>query len=679
MLTIYNATETDFNNNGLGFLEDFTINPKIIEELNGELSLSFEYSIDGVNSQYLIENNIIRANYDGSFQLFKIKKAPKNLKRITIYALHIFYNLANNFLEDVRPENMNGASALDHILRNTQYENSFIAFSDIDNINTAYYVEKNPVQAIISEDNSLCNLWGGELERDNFTVKLLSRRGADNGVKISYGKNMKQFEEAYDDSNFATRIFPKGSNNLKLPEKYIDSPLIDNYPQIVIKPITFDDVTIDENTTEEQALNMLRSKVQELYSAGIDVPKLNVKVDWQDLSKTEEYYSKYNVFETVRLGDTITVETHNTTLTTRVIKIIYDCILEKYTNFELGNFKPSFFDNQLQIVKEQIQVNNTSMLNSAKAEATSLINSANGGYATKTQSEFMILDTGNPATAQQVSRWNINGLGYSSNGINGVYDTAITKDGKLVLDRATVGQLDGIYIKGGSITSDKIDTTVFKNGGTNLIKNSVGSYDYGWTNIHKSYTSTEIKNNTVSQNCFFISNKASKQIIRVQNGTYTISWKYKKLLELANAKLKINGNEIVLDSLEWTTDNYTFEVKSNIIEVEIIGDNDDCCYLSDLMCNLGYISQTWSSANGESSNGGVSISDKIVITASAAKVRHVMDNDSDRYENTETNAVVGQWTSEGLDTNSITANKATIAGCLIQKHMINNKKHVFFS
>jgi phage minor structural protein len=679
MLTIYSATETDFNNNGLGFLEDFTINPKIIEELNGELSLSFEYSIDGANSQYLVEGNMIRANYDGSFQLFRIKKAPKNLKRISVYALHIFYDLANNFLEDVRPENMNGVSALDHILRNTQYENNFIAFSDIDNANTAYYIEKNPVQAIISEDNSLCNLWGGELERDNFTVKLLSRRGADNGVKISYGKNMKQFEEAYDDSNFATRIFPKGANDLKLPEKYIDSPLIDNYPQIVIKPITFDDVTIDETTTEEQALNMLRNKVQELYSAGIDVPKLNVKVDWQDLSKTEEYYSKYNVFETVKLGDTITVETNNLTLETRVIKVVYDCVLRKYTNFELGNFKPSFFDNQLQVVKKEIQVNNTSVLNSAKVEATSLINSANGGYATKTQSEFMILDTGVPATAQKVTRLNIKGLGFAKDGINGTYDVAITGDGDIVADHITLGTLDGELLKAGSVKATAIDTNVFKNGGTNLIKNSVGSYDYGWTNIHKGYTSTEIRNNTVSQNCFFIGNKSSKQIIQVQNGTYTISWKYKKLIELANAKLKINGYEIVLDSLEWTTDNYTFEVKSNVIEVEIIGDTDDCCYLADLLCNIGYIPQIWSSANGESSNGGVSISDKIVITASAAKVRHVMDNDSDRYENTETDAVVGQWTSEGLDTNSITSNKATIAGCLIQRHDINGRRHTWFS
>lgn len=440
-MLIYNSNEIDFENNGLGFLQDFTTNPQILEQLNGELSLSFEYSLNGLNSEYLIEENIIKAKYDNSYQLFRIKRKVKTLKRISIYATHIFYDLANNFIEDVRPTNKTCANALNDILTNTQYSHNFTGFSDIPTTNTAYYIRKNPVEAIISVDNSLINNWDGELERDNYLIKILARRGTDKGVKIAYGKNLKQFEETVDMTNLATRIMPVGANGLLLPEKYIDSPLINNYPMTFIKTITFDDIAVSEELTQEQAYELLRNRVNELYENGIDKPLVNIKIDWQDLSRTEEYFNKYNVFETVRLGDTVTVEVKGIELQTRVIKVVYDCLLEKYINFELGNFQPSFFNNQIQVIKEQIQLNNSNLLQQAKDNATEQITSALGGYIYKTQSELFIMDTNDPSTATKVWRWNLNGLGYSSEGINGPYELAMTQDGQIVADFITTGEM----------------------------------------------------------------------------------------------------------------------------------------------------------------------------------------------------------------------------------------------
>lgn len=71
-----------------------------------------------------------------------------------------------------------------------------------------------------------------------------------------------------------------------------------------------------------------------------------------------------------------------------------------------------------------------------------------GGYIHKTQSELLIMDTDDLETASHVWRWNINGLGYSSTGINGPYGIAITNDGQIVADFITAGTLNVSKIGG---------------------------------------------------------------------------------------------------------------------------------------------------------------------------------------------------------------------------------------
>ena len=55
--------------------------------------------------------------------------------------------------------------------------------------------------------------------------------------------------------------------------------------------------------------------------------------------------------------------------------------------------------------------------------------------------------------AVNVWRWNSGGLGFSSNGYNGPYDTAITADGQIVADFITSGSLVANIIKAGVISS----------------------------------------------------------------------------------------------------------------------------------------------------------------------------------------------------------------------------------
>ena len=451
---IYECTETNFTNNGLGYLKDI-ISASVVDTLNGDYSLTFEYPMNAKLSEYLVEGNYVRCKVaDGSYQIFMITNVIKTYETYKIQAKHVFYKLLYNFLEDVYPQNLQCQDFLNWILTHTQYNNEFVGYSNITSTTkTARYIRKNPVEAILgSDDNTMVNLYGGEIKRDNFKIYFNNRVGNDEGLKLIFGKNITGININIDNTNCYTRIMPLGYDALMLPEKYIDSSLINAYPFPRIAIYTFDDVKYDPNDEEayhtlNDAYDALRAKVAELYDAGIDKPQVSISVDWLELSKTNQYHN-YAGLERVHLGDTIYANILGVDFTTRVVKTTYNPLNDTIEKFEIGSIQATIASSMNNMVKVLKNVDAASILTQAQQNATSLITQAMGGYVYKTNSELYIMDTDNPQTAEKVWRWNINGLGYSSTGINGPYGIAMTMDGSIVADYITTGTLNTNVIQG---------------------------------------------------------------------------------------------------------------------------------------------------------------------------------------------------------------------------------------
>lgn len=446
MINLYDANEMDFTHNGLVVLSDCRA-ASVEEELNGKYELTLEYPLDSRGKwQYLTEGNIIKA--DG--QLFRIYNKQKTLMGIAVNARHIFYDLMDNFLEDVRPTGLSGMSALTYILDRTQFPHSFSATGDVGGNGTRYFIRKNVVEAILG-DEGIIDRWGGEIERDNFIIRYRQARGLDRGVLVSYGKNIIGIEETINMDAVCTRMMPLGFDGLLLPEKYIDSPYIENYPHPKVKVVTFNDAEIESD---------LRAAAQAyMDESGIDIPPVNYSIDFIELSKTEEY-KNYAVLERVYMGDTVTIR-HSKLgidLKAKVIRIRKNILTNRIEEVELGSFKPNLatsINAPITQMKQQ-QEQDKSMLQSAIDNATAQINSALGGYVLKRNGELLIMDTEDVMTATKVWRWNQGGLGYSSTGYNGPYATAITADGSIVADFITTGMLQAITILGATITGSTI-------------------------------------------------------------------------------------------------------------------------------------------------------------------------------------------------------------------------------
>ena len=467
-MNIYLSNETSFDNNGLGFLTD-CISAKVEESLNGDYTLNITYALNGKLSEYLVENNIIKCNVgNNNYQLFRIARITKDFDEIEVYALHISYDLLLNILVDTYPQNLTCQAFGNWLLEHTQYENDFTFVSDINNSASARYVRRNPIEAIMGDlENSMINLFGGEVERDNFTFKLLQSRGSNNHVKLMLGKNITEIKTKVDITSLYTRIMPVGFDGLVLPEKFIDSPLLYNYPTPRIIKVNFSDIKYDPESEEEgvytniqDAYTALRAAANDLFDKGIDKPIITIDVDWLELSKTEQYKNQYQSLESVRLGDTITASLLDFDYTTKVVKTIYNVLTDTIDSFEIGTLSKSIANtinnNQLEI--EKIQPD--SILDEAKTNATKLINNALGGYIylDYENGNLYIMDTDNPSTAQKVWRWNLNGLGYSSTGINGTYGIAMTMDGAIVADFITTGSLNTSVINGYDSLTLQVDT-----------------------------------------------------------------------------------------------------------------------------------------------------------------------------------------------------------------------------
>ncbi|EJQ44024.1 phage minor structural protein [Bacillus cereus BAG6X1-2] len=470
MITLYKPNETDFTHNGLGVL-DANIYEAVVEEiLNGLFIFSFSYPLFAPHGLEIEGQCILKVPTPDGEQLFRVATPQPKMGKLTVFCYHIFYDLTDNLIEDTFIEEKSGTAALDQLSNRCQYPHPFQFFSDITKVASSRLVRKNPVEAILDtgQDNCFLNRWGGELKRDNFKVHMLQQRGKNRGVMIQHRKDLLGYEGEVDWKSPITRIMPMGFDGLLLPEKYVDSPNINKYVNPKIKVVEFSHIkaAIDENANDEEAVpleeayELLRKAAKDMFEIQkVDQPKATYKVAFQELSQTEEY-KDYAVLQRVYMGDTITVrhEEDNVDIQAKVISYKYDPLKEEYMDLTIGNYKEAFakLPGKVDQMQEDMSGMEESFLDKAKEHATDLINSGFGGHVRVYPERILIMDTDNEMTAEKVWQWNINGLGYSSTGINGPYGLAMTMDGSIVADYITTGVLNASLIKTGTLSGNYI-------------------------------------------------------------------------------------------------------------------------------------------------------------------------------------------------------------------------------
>lgn len=325
MICIYDkkTTKGNFNNNGLAVLDECII-AEITEELNGEYSLYLEYPVNSKKANFLIEFNIIKAD-NQLFRIYKIEREQGNIRKIKVWARHIFYDLAFYFIEAVNLLNANMKEAVQGTIP-PEAQVVFEFTAPEKNIYPVKMRNVNGLEAIFK----LLETYGGELKRNNFEVQIVEKLGQTKNITVKYGKNIKGLRAIIDTNEFATRIYPIGENNLVLPERYVeaDSSITDLLPYPITRKVEFSGI----NDVEQ-----LRDLAKE-YIKKISNPFINITVDFLELSKTKEYEKYANLF-VLELGDIVNVEHEKLGIYSelRVIRIVKDLLKPINTKIELGN------------------------------------------------------------------------------------------------------------------------------------------------------------------------------------------------------------------------------------------------------------------------------------------------------------------------------------------------------
>lgn len=442
MISVYDANEKEFANNGLKVLKPQKA--LITKADNGDYYLEVKDSIDFI--EYYQVGNIIRTNTPWGYQGFRIHDLEINKKNVSVKALHLYFDTRNYIIKDSYVVDKNCSDALNHLNNACDDTTPFTFQSDIISINS-YRCVRSSLEAAIA---NVIDRWGGHLVRDNFVIEIKSIIGQDRGVVISSGKNLINIDKKEDWNDVVTKILPVGKDGILLPEVYleVDEKLYDiPYTKVVSfsqESISEDDYKTNDVLDKDKYTNALVDDLRKQALSYLNenkIPKINYTVE-ADIKNVSD------------VGDIIYVKHPKCKidLTTNVISLQYDCILNKYVKIEFGNFKnnlKNLFKRVTSIVDEKIKkINPDSILEGAITKASDLIKNAMGGYVYKTNSELYIMDTNDPKTAKKVWRWNINGLGYSSTGIEGRYETAITMDGSIVADFITTGKINTNLIEG---------------------------------------------------------------------------------------------------------------------------------------------------------------------------------------------------------------------------------------
>lgn len=467
---LYKADAVDFSTFGIGALSECTL-CEVTEERNGAFECTLKYPVTGILFAELKNERLIKAkpNDTSKEQLFRIYRITTPINGIvTIYAQHISYDLSNIAELMWSSALISPSLAMSRVFTKTATTHNFKCSTEFSSAKPFSVSKPKSVRACLGgSEGSMLDLWGGEYEWDNFNVILHSKRGKDNGVVIEYGKNLTDMEQDNDFTDVYTDILPYAVFSDENTEKVITLsevtlPIVDN-PQrnkTLIKDFTefFEDkASINENSLRNKAKNFIKAN-----PLGVETPTLTVA--FEPLWKQPEYSA---ILERVSLCDTVTIR-HSAlgiTAKSKVIKTVYDSLAEKYVSITLGTAKSNFVNTVGDIKTELSEVKNKTehfplLINTAVKNATSLITGQTGGYVViNTNSvsgqpyELLILDAPTIESAVNVWRWNVGGLGFSKNGYNGPYETAITSDGQIVADFITSGSLTANIIKAGVISS----------------------------------------------------------------------------------------------------------------------------------------------------------------------------------------------------------------------------------
>lgn len=290
MINIYSPFNTTYTNNGNATLVPIYCTQKVA--INGVWQVVMEHPYDKDGRWQLIENEAVikiestAVEYTDNKQLYRIYKVERGLHSVYCEALPIALDAFNESrVLSIKADNKTGtefASVLNQ---------RFGGYTITSNINTlaqtAEWKNTNLIEILNGGENCFVKLYGGEIKYDNTKISINSRLDSNPAnFKLRLGRDIEDIKYAVDDTDVVTRIYPLSASGGYLnkqteyaigAERYVDSPLIGNYPKIHNEFVKTDYMlcTTKEDSKDYEAyngtMNHLNSITTDLSDTYMDI------------------------------------------------------------------------------------------------------------------------------------------------------------------------------------------------------------------------------------------------------------------------------------------------------------------------------------------------------------------------------------------------------------------------
>lgn len=377
MICIYEANTTTWTGNGLCILQPFSCTVK--EIAGGDFGLTLIHPItEDLRWKELQEERIIKAPVpayrpledDGTVivpaeqateQCFRIYSVAVDTAshEVTVEARHISYDFMGNMCG--RLTSQMGTYVVNALtkMRQTLFtpDDRILATNITRRVNLGDRSFVNPIKFLLDPEYGLVQRARARLVRDNNDFYLLDNdEPADRGYEIAYGKNMTGISWSKSTDEVITRIVPLGEDadgkTLLLPEKWMDSPHIGEYPVVHTGTLAVSDakeVVVNEDDEEtpseditpmskDECYALMRQAAADEFAKGCDLFDLTLEIDFIHIGDTEEY-KQYRNLERVFLYDLVRIRHAPTGFVAKaqVSGYEWDALTRRYSSITVGN------------------------------------------------------------------------------------------------------------------------------------------------------------------------------------------------------------------------------------------------------------------------------------------------------------------------------------------------------
>lgn len=359
---LFNKNEQSFDTYGLGELN--VTKGTVTRERNGNYTLYAEIPVNDPAVASLEKEMKLKADAglrtkNQTFEISRIVKDSSNI--VKIYGQHISHKLEYMVLRNATAFNGSAFSALSIWRGALIGDLRFDVWSDIQTTNKGMFdISKmeNARLALGGVEGSILDIYGGEYEFDNMTVRLHKQLGRTAPTVLEYGRNILSAESDETIESAYTSVLPyatytpdkpEGDTSdsqpdpvtVTLPENYVDSKYKALYAHRRIKVVDFSsEFKSDSKSKDIPTPDKLRKiAIDYMERNAIGKPKINIKIEYADLAKTLDYADN-GWIEELELCDIVPIyypQIGLTDETAKVTTVTYDFVNERNESVEFGD------------------------------------------------------------------------------------------------------------------------------------------------------------------------------------------------------------------------------------------------------------------------------------------------------------------------------------------------------